>query len=39
MGRSHYREQIDIVNLLKSVREVKAVAKELVLRQDAFLLD
>ena len=39
LGRNHYREQYDIVSLLKTVREVKAVVKELVLREQSFTLD
>ena len=39
LGRNHYREQYDVVSLLKTVREVKAVVKELVLREQSFTLD
>ena len=38
-GLSHYREQIDIVNLLRNVREVKAVVKQLIMSQEKFHLD
>ena len=39
MGRSHYDKQVDIIEFMKSFREVKAVVKALIDREGTFLLD